>query len=1023
MSSAPSELKNQLKNIVVRAGAGAGKTTELTQRVLSLAESFKKTHERFPRLMVTTFTRKATQELKERLLKKAMEMEQPELIRFVKSPGRLHISTIHGILSLFLSKYGTVIGLSPRFAILSHKKNQILIKKKIRELCEKNFEFNLSFQTLLESVEFSDLLDGLYQFSVHSHEFENMRPATADDFTRIMQKKSDEMKVLLKQYAQDIRSAGLPEAWQQLASHLEASLQQKNPNWLKVDDEMPATRKTKEMSEEWSARKKEISKKLQDLSDWSCQPSYWQEHQVLAKDFAYCAVLLSEQVYLEKIRRAELTMQDLEMVSLRLMRQNPDIAKAFAETCDYWFIDEYQDTSPVQVELLRALSQGSSSFIVGDPQQSIYLFRGARSEVFNEQEKRVKEQGGELLEKRINYRSQPELLEFFNHFFTGLSSQFSPMQPKSETCPTGAEPIAEILIATENEEEKTRDAELEAVIFRCQELIKAGAHPEEVCVLSRDNKDLDQLALLAKKYNLPVQRHSSGKFFERREIMDALSLLKFLCNPHDNKNFVQLLRTPAFFVSDQRIYETAQGAQKSYWQTFKNLEEENIQTLSVALQQARLQGLGMTWRSLLIDKGFFKAAHAMDSSGQREANLWKLVHLIISKERSPGFSHLEFLNSLDLASLSTEEQDQGDGVPVVEPSKVHLMTVHASKGLQFDHIVFSRLGDEGQAARARFYMLDEQSQIWTLTVVDPEEGKKVSSLAGDEILRQENERAYLESDRLLYVAMTRAKCSVSLIMGEKHRSRSWAARWPLEMAEGMHKLEKFSYRVRRERFEPEVQKADLDSSSLLLSAFDFKEFSQRQSTSVTAILESSLKADAKASSRAHTEKDVEAINKAISGTEMHRLFESLQYFGLKDSKFDWKQLLPDLTATQKKALEFLTQDKNGFWLDLIRRGEVEEGIAVLKAPHLIQGQIDLWGRDVQGRPWIVDYKTGSERYKDKAFEQLDIYAWALRKMKKIKEDETVHLAVIYPLSESSYERDAKSFHDADIWVASLVPGP
>jgi len=151
----------ELIDIVVRAGAGAGKTTELTQRVLKLAQDFHQKHQRYPHFVVTTFTRKATQELKERLMKEAIKREDPGLVAFLKRPSQLHISTIHGILSLFLAKFGSIMGLSPKLIVVSDSRERFQIKKQIRELCQKNPQFNEDFQALLEGCEFKDLQKAL----------------------------------------------------------------------------------------------------------------------------------------------------------------------------------------------------------------------------------------------------------------------------------------------------------------------------------------------------------------------------------------------------------------------------------------------------------------------------------------------------------------------------------------------------------------------------------------------------------------------------------------------------------------------------------------------------------------------------------------------------------------------------------------------------------------------------------------------------------------------------------------------
>ena len=85
-----------------------------------------------------------------------------------------------------------------------------------------------------------------------------------------------------------------------------------------------------------------------------------------------------------------LTISDLENYSLRLIQSFPDAAHEFSQTWDFFMIDEYQDTSPLQVEILNRIVGEKPCFIVGDPQQSIYLFRGARSEVFDAKESELK---------------------------------------------------------------------------------------------------------------------------------------------------------------------------------------------------------------------------------------------------------------------------------------------------------------------------------------------------------------------------------------------------------------------------------------------------------------------------------------------------------------------------------------------------------------------------------------------------------------------------------------------------------
>ena len=987
----------ELIDIVVRAGAGAGKTTELTQRVLKLAQDFQKKQQRYPHFVVTTFTRKATQELKERLMKEAMKREDPGLIAFLKRPSQLHISTIHGILSLFLAKFGSMMGLSPKLMIASDSRERQQIKRLIRDLCQKNPEFNLAFQNLLENCEFKDLQDALGAYFRMKMQFGEIPAFSQQDFDSHITAKKKETLETMKALARAIRASEAPEAWQELAGYCEASANQ--PDFQLVLESLPSPRKSKTVPEDVVDLRDELKDKLAFFDSWRVTADFAEAHTSVCQLFAFCAEAISENLLEAKLFSGEITMQDLETLSLTLIRRHPEAALAFSKQCDYLLVDEYQDTSPVQVELLKALSGESKSFVVGDPQQSIYLFRGARSEVFMQREQTVEQNKGVLFSKLTNYRSKPELLEFFNFFFQKLSPQFQKMKPKAEPTKNPSLPSAELMeIATDKKSD--RDVELEAVLYRCQELMKQGVPLEKICVLFRSNKDLEDLAWMAQEFGLAVQAQSAGKFFEQREVLDALALLKFLCNPHDNRNLLQILRSPLFRIKDQSLYEWCQDAGSSYWLTFLKHSHPVITELQSYLAAVQDKGVGGVWREILVQKKYFHFAQTLDPSGKREANLWKLIHMIRSEERKPGFAYLEFLKELDIRVLSTEDSDESEAVPVIEPQRIHLMTVHASKGLQFAHVILPRMGKVPPPVHPDFFLADEQTGKWTISLIDPDEGKKVASLSGIGLMEIMKRRQKEEEDRVLYVALTRAEESVTLIWEENPRSESWAGRLRMDLAPGVHTEAQFAYQVRKGSFVPEKQEIAKLTSVEEIAPFRVALESKGQTLSVTEILES---AQAQQKQEAREMADVQ---KAVTGVDVHRMFESLKYKWMKDPDFDWKSWLPDLPATHQKALQFLADDHQGRWFEIIRGGEVEFGMAVKMGESLLQGQIDLWGRDEQGQTWIVDYKTGSPKYQEKAFQQLEIYLWALRKMKKIKADETVKLAVIYPFSEKTIVRDS-----------------
>ena len=117
-----------------------------------------------------------------------------------------------------------------------------------------------------------------------------------------------------------------------------------------------------------------------------------------------------------KRRTGELTLADLDSLALQIIEKFPDSAEEFSSTWDYFMLDEYQDTSPLQVKILNAIIRDKTCFVVGDPQQSIYLFRGARSEVFEKKQTEMQQSGAQVDFLETNYRSEPTLMNFINLF-------------------------------------------------------------------------------------------------------------------------------------------------------------------------------------------------------------------------------------------------------------------------------------------------------------------------------------------------------------------------------------------------------------------------------------------------------------------------------------------------------------------------------------------------------------------------------------------------------------------------------
>jgi len=1018
-----------MEDFVVRAGAGAGKTTELVQRVLQSALYFRQQHQRWPKLIVTTFTRKATQELRERLLRQALQMGQAELVEFVQRESLLHVSTIHGVLSLFLASAGSHLGLSPRFQMVDALAEKQLFKKVLRQwMRNADVDSMKDLDLLLLDSTLNQLIASLQiYFHLWLENGQSLALATTDDLqaaNRRLEERWAEQAEEFWEQTQDQKGKGWDDYRSFLKQACAAIRNQEIDRLEKV--RFFAEYKPKGIRLKEREDLKDLRKAVQSGADalpenWLLSDAAPLKHKSLSEAFSRLAQNMAQTVLQQKCQSSTLTMSDLESFALLLVHNHPEAAAGFASEWDYWFVDEYQDTSPRQVRILQSLQQGRKSFTVGDPQQSIYLFRGARAEVFTQKEEDIAKRSGQLLQKRINYRSTPALLQFFNQFFSNLSSQFTAMESPSPV-PDSVTAVAEYWTC-----EPDVDADVVAV-RRCQDWIAAGVPPEEICCLARTNSQLQSLAAVAQQAGLAVQVHSSSQFLLRREVQDTLALLKFLCNPHDNRNLLILLRSPWFHVPDHALAQrlaTAQSPLQSFWIHLQSAKADAnfvsvIALLDELLQQADLQGLRTAWENGLVRAGLLDFAEAADSTGRHEANVWKLVTELRGKERQPGFRYLDFAEQAGLASLDPEKGEDGDATPVEVPQRVNLMTIHAAKGLQFQHVILIGVGRYRPQIRAQNFVFDEQQKKFGLGLVHPETGILKATPWAAEWSQELRRREKDEYDRVLYVALTRAKNSVVLFWSPPSKE-SWAARlWrPAE-----DEARRFGLRVETVSQTPELRSIVTSAKNQVLIpppwAGRFDRPAQTFSVSEILSLSEAEGAFAAGSTRAAKGKSPatapgDSVDQAIEGVRIHRLLESLRYQASQVGSLS--------SAKDQTVLEFLRTWKEGKILRWIQAGHVEDGFCIQVATpkggeFWIQGQIDLWAED-SGTLWVVDYKTGSPAHSEMAFRQLDLYAWALQRM-GLARGLDVQAAVIYPLSQLVKIQQAQDQHKTEAWVSELL---
>ncbi|MBY0316693.1 MAG: UvrD-helicase domain-containing protein, partial [Bdellovibrionales bacterium] len=749
----------------VRAGAGAGKTYHLTHKVMDVADQFFTQHKRWPTLQVTTFTRKATQELNERLLHLAME-EKPHLVDFVTSRNLLRVSTIDAVLDGFLKKHGTVIGLSADFSYISAADAKTLSKKILKRVIESNevhkeilvyFSFYQILNLLSEAV-FTDI--------------DNYKLIDTDTLKEFLAEQLATIRKKTEGLVEKIQGADLSERWTEAEQVLsQVALLLRKEDWkqsslseiLEHFDTKGLKSKKEPASEELFADLKELLKDLETLCKPAYDPGQFEFHIRLNHLFYDLLRDYQDQLFEEKKKLNKLQISDLAQFSLKMIRNFPDAAQTYSKEIDYWLIDEFQDTSPIQIEILDALMGGKPFYFVGDPQQSIYLFRGARSAVFLDRIEWAKSNKGKIEFLDSNWRSEPSLLGFINDVSQELGEHFAPMKPA--LAPSSDQPSAIFTIVQGIKEKSEAEAlELDSIAQHIRNLWDKGVDLKDIAILVRKNAQLQKLSEVLTRWNLPHLIHSTGSYWLRREVQDAMALLKCIVNPHDDNTMMILLRSPYLAIPEQKLIQWIENRKASVWKT---VEEallngslgEMGQRFGKQLALKSEIGITAAFQKCLLELGFFDTHLMTDEGGRIEGNLWKFVHLVKEFEKERGANFVKFINDCQRAA---ELERTKDLPSAVETQRINLMTIHASKGLQFDYVFLPFLHENPFQENHLQFIVDEDRKIFAIRTPSSTDLQTYGSLLESRVLKQSHLKEDEESLRVFYVAFTRARKSLYL---------------------------------------------------------------------------------------------------------------------------------------------------------------------------------------------------------------------------------------------------------------------
>ncbi len=789
-----------VKSEVVFAPAGSGKTELLSKRYLKLVARGVKPE----RILTITFTDKAAAEMKKRILDRARE-SNPELYRILQDNIlRLRISTIHSFCFSLVRRFADLLGLDPNLDVLNDPESLWLQTKydtlmKIAETERGTTEY----QFLIDLIT-SDTRQGWSKFSDNLQYLYNNRNAILRG--RVPEMNLSRLNNLISELKNHPTGTALipdyqgifPTDFDENTINKALKLVEKHREKFLTRQGDPRKRGLKEDERPWAEK----------MADY-----YYELHNIYAYYKVKKEFHLFKERFLATYEQAkrelgQVDFNDMELLTLELIRDNPDwlnILYAFDENTDHLLVDEFQDTSFLQWEIIDKLTEewrageGAKSaagitpsiFIVGDDKQSIYMFRGANVEVFSRAATKLEEWLKEKIKRtqlKNNYRSLPAIINFTNTLFAKLMNA-QPGDPPWKTryaafrCQRKAASRGRVEIILEpalikGRVDDYRKMDAQIVARRINSLIQSGyevfqGQPDntekprpceysDIAILIRSSRQLPAIEMALREAEIPFLVVGGSGFYQEDEVRYLTSLTGFLIDPGDDICLYITLRSPLFAVPEGELFLASPAMDSGnhppliLWERVKRFARPGTKLAeAVAILEPAVARVYHQPLSLLLDR-LLSQTHAYEKfwEPQREANIRKFLRIVQDMETN-GTHPLRIKNFLE----SPPSEEAKADVTTTGMNVVQIMTVHNAKGLQFPIVFHPGLHEKILLVNKRPEMLIEERDINEVLIFPLSRAKKGERFS---IYDTYKEKAVEEEKRIFYVACTRARDALFL---------------------------------------------------------------------------------------------------------------------------------------------------------------------------------------------------------------------------------------------------------------------
>ena len=873
------------QNILVSASAGSGKTFVMAERILDqLARGVE-----IRQLFISTFTVKAATELKERLEKRiSQQIQDTQDLELKKHLGKqladlpnAAIGTMDSFTQKFLTKHGYLLDLAPNFRILQNESEQLLLKNEVfRQIFEshyqgkeqerfsqlvKNFagrskdarglrkQVYMIYEFLQSTSNPQAWLEDSFLKGFEEADFTVAKETLAEDIKERLWDLESFFRFHLDNDAKEFGKAAYLESIQQVLDEI-GSLSHESTfdNIQKVLERVVSISKDKggraltnasrkaelqDLKETYNQERKAKFEKLISLNDQitllKFQEDYHQDSWDLAKTFQ---VFMRDFVDSYRQRKREenaFEFSDISHYTIEILENFPQVRQEYQERFHEVMVDEYQDTNHIQERMLELLSNGHNRFMVGDIKQSIYRFRQADPQIFNEKFHSFAQDDkeGQLILLKENFRSSSEVLDATNDVFKHLMDEevgeisYDGMHQLvfgNTDIQSNPENKAEVLLYDKDDDGDSDDeeelatnkltGEMRMVLKEIIHLHNDKGVPfKDMALLTASRSRNDQVLLALSEYGIPVKTDGAqSNYLQSLEVQVMLDTLRVIHNPLQDFALVALMKSPMFSFDEDELARLAlqnseDKVQENFYEKLVNAQAQtSIQKDLIKSELHKKLNLFMetvnSWRlfskthslydliwKIYSERFYYDYVGALPNGQARQANLYALALRADQFEKSNFKGLSRFIGMIDQV---LEAQHDLANVAVAPPKDaVELMSIHKSKGLEFPYVFilnidqqFNKQDSMSEVILSRRNGLGLKYVARVATDAKEEYIPSTIKLSIPSLTYTQNEEelqlaSYSELMRLLYVAMTRAEKKLYLV-GKGSREKLEAKEYP-----------------------------------------------------------------------------------------------------------------------------------------------------------------------------------------------------------------------------------------------------